>query len=389
MQHFTLGGSTAARLIACPAWPRLASELPKSDGGGSSVFADEGTLLHNCMESIFDDDSKLDDLDYIQEMVDKEVSYAEQTLTQELADEKLIPALNAVYEVMEKYDVADWMVEPLVKYSEDIGGSIDLLMVSEDLKTVVVLDYKFGFHTVDPTHNAQLSFYALCANTDAKTVHYFDKVERLVFAVVQPNDDGDVLATWETDLVWLDRFEDTYLQAVTASEDPEVQPESGSHCKYCPAMAVCPAKTGVAMKAKRINELTTERLAEYLPMAAELEAWIKEVRKLALEQLELGVHIKGYKLVNKRASRVWNDQAAVEAKVRKAKKILIEEGFDFKLKSVAQLEKVCAAKGIKFDKEYGDLVSSVSSGVTIALESDKRPAAIPVTGLEQLNALND
>ena len=124
-------------------------------------------------------------------------------------------------------------------------------------------------------------------------------------------------------------------------------------------------------------------------MAAELEKWIAEVRKLALSQLELGTPIKGYKLVNKRASRVWNDQEAVEAKVRKAKKIKKEDAYDFKLKSVAQLQKVCEQKVVDFDKEYGQYVSSVSSGTTIAKESDKRPAALPVSGLAQLNAINE
>tara|TARA_R110002153_G_scaffold274037_1_gene446766 strand:+ start:1986 stop:3155 length:1170 start_codon:yes stop_codon:yes gene_type:complete len=389
MQHFIYGGSTAQRLISCPAWPRLSQEIPASVNEGSNPAADEGTMLHNCMEAIFDDESELDDLDFIKQMVKDAVEYKGQVLTQELADTKLIPALDAVYKVMKDYDIVDWMVEPLVKYSAEIGGSIDLLLISKDGQTVVVLDYKFGFHSVTVERNAQLSFYALCAVTDAKTAHYFNNDCRVVLAVVQPNEDGDDLETWEASLNYLDKFEDVYLDAVDRSKNPESQPVSGAHCKYCPAAAICPVKTGLALKASRINELTSDRLAEYLPMAAELEKWIVEVRKLALSQLELGTHIKGYKLVNKRASRVWNDQEAVEAKVRKAKKIKKEDAYDFKLKSVAQLQKVCEQKVVDFDKEYGQYVSSVSSGTTIAKESDKRPAALPVSGLAQLNAINE
>jgi hypothetical protein len=147
-------------------------------------------------------------------------------------------------------------------------------------------------------------------------------------------------------------------------------------------------KTGLALKATRVNELTVDKLAEYLPLAEEVVAWSKEVQKLAYEQLELGTKIKGYKLVNKRASRVWNDLEAVENKVRKAKKIKIAQGFDMKLKSPAQLQKVCKELGIDF-KQYEKLISAVSSGTTLAKESDKRPAALPVAGLTQLNALNE
>ena len=389
MIHFTYGGSTAQRLLSCPAWPRLSQEMPVSVNEGSNPAADEGTLLHNCMEAIFDDDSALDDLAFINQMVKDAVEYKGQVLTQELADTKLIPALNAVYKVMADYDIVDWMVEPLVKYSADIGGSIDLLLVSKDSQTVVVLDYKFGFHSVDVERNAQLSFYALCGMVDDKTHPYFANAHMVVLAVVQPNDDGDDLQVWETSLNHIDKFENDYLDAVERSKNPEAQPVSGSHCKYCPAAAICPAKTGLALKASRINELTSDRLAEYLPMATELENWIVEVRKLALSQLELGTPIKGYKLVNKRASRVWNDQEAVENKVRKSRKILKEDAYDFKLKSVAQLQKVCEQKVVDFDKQYGQYVSSVSSGTTIAKESDKRPAALSVSGLAQLNALND
>ena len=73
--------------------------------------------------------------------------------------------------------------------------------------------------------------------------------------------------------------------------------------------------------------------------------------------------------------------------MRKAKKIKLEQGFDYKLKSPAQLEKVCKELGVDF-KQYDKLISKVTTGTTLALESDKRPASLPIAGLEQLNAMN-
>ena len=123
-------------------------------------------------------------------------------------------------------------------------------------------------------------------------------------------------------------------------------------------------------------------------MADELTAWIKEVERVALEQLQLGTAIKGYKLVNKKAARVWNDLPAIESKIKKARSIKTDEAFVSKLKTPAQLEKLCKELGIDFDKQYGSYISKVSSGTTLAKESDKRAAAVPVAGLAQLNALN-
>ena len=80
---------------------------------------------------------------------------------------------------------------------------------------------------------------------------------------------------------------------------------------------------------------------------------------------------------------------AVGEKIKKARLIKLEEGFDLKLKSPAQLEKLLKTKKLDFKKLYGQYVSSVSSGTTLALESDKRPAAVPLAGLAQLNAMNE
>ena len=381
--HLKYGGSTAARTMGCPAWQRLSEEVPFTHDG-SNPAADEGTMLHNCMEELYGPRSDAT----VALLLDEGREYKGQHLTQELVDTKLLPATEAMTELLDIHNITGWLVEPFVKIDDDIGGSIDFLGLSSDKKTLVVLDYKFGFVPVGVENNKQLLFYALAAATDPETMALFDAVDKVVLAVIQPNDNGDDLQTWEIDMDTVDRFETDYLNAVDLTEDPQAMPKSGSWCKYCPAHATCPVKTGVALKATRINELTADKLAEYLPMAEEVEAWAKEVKKLAHEQLEFGTPIKGYKLVNKRATRVWNDVSGVEKKVRLAKKIKLEEGFDLKLKSPAQMEKLCKEKKVDF-KSYSQYISSVSTGTTLAKESDKRPAALPVQGLAQLNAMSD
>jgi hypothetical protein len=390
--HLKHGGSTAARTIQCPAWQRLSEEVPLTLEGAANVPADEGTMLHNCMEYLYGEGEEEEVANgnfNPEELIGTNIGeYNGQKLTQDLIDTKLTPAMNALEALMDDYGVTDWKVEPFVKIDDDIGGSIDFVGRSADYATVIIVDYKFGFVNVEVEDNAQAQFYALAAAIDPLTSDWFGpELETIVLAIIQPNDDGDDLQTWKTNLRGIDHFETIYLDAVDKSEDPESMPKSGPACKYCPAEAICPVKTGEAMKATRVNEITADKLAEYLPMAAEVEKWAKAVKKMAHEQLEQGVPIKGYKLIAKRASRVWNNTDDVENKVRKAKKIKLVDGFNSVLKSPAQLEKVCKTLGIDFEKEYAPMLSKLSSGTTLALESNKAPAALPLAGLTQLNAM--
>ena len=386
-QHLKHGGSVAARTIQCPAWIRLASEVPFTLNGKNNAAADEGTMLHNCMEFIYGDggeDASLEDL-----LDTATAEHNGQKLTRELLDTKLWTAVAALEALITEYNITDWKVEPFVKISDDMGGSIDFIGRSADKKTVTIVDYKFGYVNVEVVENAQAQFYALAAATDPSTSDWFGPdLETIVLAIIQPNDNGEDLQTWETNLNQIDAFETEYLKAVEKTENPEALANSGPACKFCPAEAICPVKTGEAMRATRVNEITANKLAEYLPMVEELKSWIKSVEKMAHEQLELGAPIKGYKLVAKRATRVWNQPEIVEDKIRKAKKITLEDGFEYKLKSPAQIEKVCKTLSIDYLKQYAPLCSSVSSGTTIAKDSDKRSAVIPFAGLKQLNDMN-
>ena len=185
--HFKYGGSTAARTMGCPAWLRLAETVPLVLDGGSNPAADTGTMLHNCMEELCDYASPIE--------TDKGREYKGQHLTQELVNDKLNPALDAVDNLWTETDLAHIHVEPLVKIDTDIGGSIDLIGISKDKKTVLILDYKFGHVSVSAEDNKQLKFYALAAATDPATREWFDACETIVMAIIQPNDDGEDLQT--------------------------------------------------------------------------------------------------------------------------------------------------------------------------------------------------
>ena len=226
--HLKHGGSTAARTIQCPAWQRLSEEVPLTLEGAANAPADEGTMLHNCMEHLYGIGSERDPEDLLTSSIGE---YNGQKLTQELIDTKLYPAIKAIESLLDSYDITNWKVEPFVKIDTDVGGSIDFLGVSDAKKTVVVVDYKFGFVNVEVEDNAQAQFYALAAAIDPLTSDWFGpELETIVLAIIQPNNDGDDLQTWKTNLRGIDLFETIYLDAVDKSEDPESMPKSGPAC---------------------------------------------------------------------------------------------------------------------------------------------------------------
>lgn len=364
--HARYGGSTAARTMNCPGWRQLADTLPPT---GSSSYADRGTLLHNAMEVILSEDDDFDPKTVIG------MEYAGITLDEELYAEKIVPALEATYEIFDTYGIEEWACEERVTLSSEAWGTGDLLGAGE--AWALVLDFKFGDGVVvSPVENHQFLFYGSAAFHTPATADLFEGIESAVFAVVQPTSHrGDDYQVWETKVGRLRGYKDQFLLAVEEAESLDPITCSGDWCKFCPATAICPEKTGAAQRAKLLDPADLETLRESLALAAELEVWCAAVRNTAHDQLEKGADIKGWKLVLKRATRKWKDEAAALKKLARklgGKKNVVTEKFI----TPAQAEKVAKAAGVDIDKELDALVVSQSSGTTLAPASDKRAAVI-------------
>ena len=105
-----------------------------------------------------------------------------------------------------------------------------------------------------------------------------------------------------------------------------------------------------------------------------LEQWITDLRALAHQVLEAGKPVPGYKLVAKRAIRQWGDEdQALVAMMNEG--IPEEELTTVKVISPAQAEKVLKKHGKQLPANQ---VVAVSSGSTLAEESDPRPAVLQI-----------
>lgn len=363
-QHAPFGGSTAARTWHCPGWRALADTLPPS---GSSSFADRGTLLHMAMERILSDDIEPESV--------IGMFYEGIKLTEDLYHQKIMPALNAVNEVMDLYGIEEWVCEERVTLSEEAWGTCDLLGRGE--VWALVLDFKFGDGViVSPVENHQFLFYGAGAYHTADTADIFDDIDKVVFAVVQPSNHAeDDYQVWETTTERLRDYRKPFLEKVEIAKSAEAPTCAGDHCKFCPAAPICPEKSGAAQRALLMEPVDLETLQEALNLAEELEDWIAAVRQKAHEQMEHGVSIRGWKLVMKRATRVWKDAGAAQKYLTRklgGKKNVVKET----LVSPAQAETL--AKKQKVDLSLEPLVEKKSSGTTLARADDKRPAVLGV-----------
>jgi len=361
MQHSNIvGGSTAKRVITCPGSVALVNKMPPKP---SSEHADRGTLLHDAISAILEDQS----VDVIGR------TYEGQVLTQDLYDEKIMVALALLDEVDPDKEML-YEVETRVGFGDflpNVFGSTDL--VGRIGSRAIVLDWKFGDGVVvDAVENAQLMFYAAASMRTPEAAWAFDGATEIECVIIQP----PMMKRWVTTKERIKQFEQELVQAVKAAQQPDAKLAVGDHCRWCAGKPICPKMTGAVDRALQVQlkEIDVNMLGRYLKNADLLEDWIKDLRGLALQLLEKDMPVPGYKLVQKQARRKWTDES-------KAKQALLDMGLkesvvvETSVMSPAQAEK--ALKKRWADLPEG-LVKSESSGTTLASEDDPRPAVLQI-----------
>ena len=363
MQHSNIvGGSTAKRVINCPGSVALVQKMPPQL---SNKYADEGTLLHNVIAEIVMSDRTPESF--------LGTKYEDQVLTQELIDNKLKVALAALDEIDPNKEM-QIEAETRVGFGDllpGVFGSTDL--IGRIGARAVVLDWKFGDGVaVEAEENAQLMFYAAAAMRTEGSKWAFDGATEIECIIVQP----PAVKRWVTTPKRIAEFEAQLVRAVKQAEQPGAILRTGDHCRWCAAKPVCPQMTGAAERALKttLNSLNPELIASYLVQADMLDDWIKELRNMAHVMLDNGVSVPGYKLVQKRATRQWVNEEIAKAAFSEMG-IPMKEMLNLELLSPAQMEKRLKKSKLALPD---DLVVAVSSGTTLAPESDPRSAVLQI-----------
>jgi hypothetical protein len=365
VQHSNIvGGSTAKRVIACPASVKLVQQIPSKNI--PNEHADRGTLLHTVIAEALE--FKLNPEEFLG------TKYNDQILTEELIHEKIYPALDAFEEVGFECTGDNYMLETRVGFGDylpGVFGSTDVLGRIGD--RAVVLDWKFGDGVlVSAEENYQLLFYAAAAMRTDKAKWIFEGATEIECIIVQPPE----VRRWVTTPQRVALFEQELRRAVHASQSEAPMFDTGDHCRWCAAKPICPKMTGQVERVlqNKLQALPIDQIALQLSQADMIEDYIKDLRALATQMLENGQPVPGFKLVPKRGTRQWTSEDAVHNWYNKYF-TNVDDIYDRKIKSPAQLEKHLKKLGTELPSE---LVVSVSSGSTLAPESDSRPAVLQI-----------
>jgi hypothetical protein len=361
MAHSTIvGGSTAKRVMACPGSVKLVQQVPPKPPSKDAL---RGTLLHDVIAKILEHDEPPANF--------LGATYEGEELTPELMEAKILPAL-AMLDAVDPDKQMEFAIEAVVGFGDflpGVFGSADVL--GRIGKRAVVWDWKFGDGVpVSPEENQQLMFYAAAAMRTPATKWVFDGADEIELVIAQPPSDPK---RWVTTPDRIRRFEADLALAVHTALRPDAALAVGDHCRWCAAKPICPQMTGAVDRAlqKSIKELDATQLGVMLQRADILEGWISDLRALALQVLESGNPVPGFKLVQKRGTRKWVDEKAAEI-------ALVGLGIDplvTELVSPAQAEKkLKAAKKVLPE----GLTVMASSGTTLAPESDSRPAVMQI-----------
>jgi hypothetical protein len=371
-----LSGSRAEQRINCPGSYALEVKVNAPDEG--SDFAREGSMLHACMELILTSELRGEALFELEGQTMGE-EFKDIPVTRTHIVDKLIPATETFWELVEKYRIDDWFLEANVSLDAVIPqshGTCDVL--GKDTSNLLwVIDWKFGDGIpVTAEGNYQLGFYAGAAlyDQDEEIEAFCRDVTGVVLVIIQPRVGANTaLDMWPTTIDWVEDLVELAVEAVKQAQLPNAPYKIGSHCRWCTGRPICPAHHEVVAEVLDVDPqaATSVELATLLRQAGIVGVWANSVFELAQRELEAGAQIPGWKLVQKQPRRRWVDEE--KAVKRMTRRYGVKTAYTRELLSPAQAEKLDKAF---YAKSLSDCVESKSSGLTIVEDSDKRPAVV-------------
>jgi len=322
-----VGGSTASRRIGCPRSYALEQLVPKDDRG--SIYAQEGTALHELVAKVLQEDIEPADLLPFT-FTDKRGAW-EFSVTQDLWDDKGETALSAFDKFVAETEQRigqpmRFLIETSVQFPGIPGafGTSDIIAVCGD--EIFILDWKFGRGIVPAKENKQLMFYACGALNTARdffkgmNLHHGTPVTLVIIQPALPTG----IDIWPTDLLRLHHFE-IELQTVieTIKQEGDKAPiQDGPWCTFARCKVVCPLHLGAAAKlsarfadmqarlagktAPPTNTDWPERYADLMDLVDMVEGFCTEVRERVHHAADQGMTIPGWALEMKRPGpRKW------------------------------------------------------------------------------------
>lgn len=390
-QHAFLSASSAHRWAMCTAAPHYEAQFPDGDPG---VYAREGTLAHKICELT---------VQYNAGLITKRKynSQLKKCHEDELFKEEMIKTAEfyaeQIWQASMAYKNKPYLAtEVRVDFSEivpDGFGTCDCCMIGDN--KLSIFDYKHGKGVpVSAENNPQMRLYALGA---LRQYGMFYKIDTVSMSIIQPRITEDVSSeeiSAEDLLKWGEQLKPIAQKAFTG-EGAEFK--EGPWCRFCKGKAVCRARSenmtaledfmNMPVLGKMTDEekmqrtsaeivgfpvshvLTDKEVGDLLQRGARLAQWYEDLKTYAQDAILAGKEIPGWKVVEGRATRAWDDP---EKALELFKQAGFDEAvlFDRKQKSLSELEKLVGKK--KFAEIAGEHIVRPPGKPTLVVESDKR-----------------
>ena len=371
-----LGPSGSSRWLTCPASVRMTKDTPNR----TNPAAELGTAVHEIGERCLRDGIEAK-------------SFLGDTVYDHLVDEKMVMDAQYYVDYVRSFltETSELFVEQkldLQMVAEGTFGSSDAIVIADT--TIHVFDYKNGRGHVDPVENTQGQLYALGAYHENSLFYDLDTV---VIHIIQPNSSqGGHASSWEISVDDLLKFGDyAHTQAQLALTDDAPFCPSQKACQWCDYAPKCKAVYDYTMDIVETgmndissDEVTIEMVVELVGHKALITQTLKAYEARLESALLDGDTVDGWKLVEKRANKKWlNEITAYEKLIRWFKQ---DEFTTRKLATPTQVMKLMG-KDVSTKKKniFDTLWETPETGLTIAPETDKRPAVSPTDDMDDLS----
>ena len=266
-------------------------------------------------------------------------------------------------------------------------GTPDCYGFDEKNGILWVIDLKFGAGViVSPEWNHQEMIYSL-GILGKNPPKWLKEIRQVIY---QPRHRNGGWMEWAISTDDLIRWgQDVLIPGAKATEDPNAPLVPGDkQCRWCAAKAVCPALLGQSLEVAQVAfkdivpaevptltfpnpmDMTPMERAKVASLLTALDDYRASFFQYLQELAERGDNTPGWKLVRGKANRKWKSEALV---VNQLEGVLGDLLWEKKLLSPAKLEKI---KGID-KKALAALWETPEGKITLAPESDKRPAVVP------------
>ncbi len=349
MKHAKLSPSASSRWMTCPGSVHLE---PDVKGGGSSVYAEKGTAMHEVSELCLTKNLK-------------PTTFVGKTVNGHIVTHEMAELVQVYVHYMQALNGDKYYEEKvtLAEVINDCWGTADAIVVDGSLMRVIDLKTGGGVR-VEAEGNTQLLCYALGAYLKYSPVYDIDNI---AMTIVQPPMNS--IDSWTIELNELLAFAEELKRSYAAIQnEPNKFVASEKACKWCHARAKCPEMKRLANEAAAVDfkDISLDSIEEWMPKLSLLQSFIDAVEAKAKDTLLAGGQIKGWKVVEGRKTRDWLDKSKAELWFK-------QQGYDniyteSELLSVAQMEKKMKSESLDFT----NFIKVSNGNPTIVPEKDKR-----------------